>query len=219
MDWRDRIIEIKRMKVRDIAGHPQNPRRHPKHQADALRGMLDEVGKADVLRAYYKDGKLTLWDGHLRQNLDSDQEWWVAITDLTEQEAALMLVAFDPIAALAEQDAERLDALLRDVQTGDEALQELLYELGENAVALKQTEIQGPGEGYLSKSDKRKQIKPVLYVDEIGDFERAILATGNRNRGEAVLEVCRYYLEHSEKGQLHTQFEGFVAAELNRIHR
>lgn len=133
-DWRDRIVEVKRMRVRDILAHEQNPRLHPTGQKDAVRGLLNEVGKADVLRAFTgADGKLKLWDGHLRQDLDPDQEWWVAITDLTEAEAKLMLVAFDPIAALAEQDTDKLEELLRDVNVGDAALQQMLADMAEDA--------------------------------------------------------------------------------------
>ncbi len=134
MNWRDRIVEVKRMKVRDILAHERNPRLHSPVQKEAVKGLLNEVGKADVLRAYTgADGKIKLWDGHLRQGLDPDQEWWVAITDLTEAEAKLMLVAFDPIAALAEQDAVKLEELLRDVNVGDAALQQMLTDMAEDA--------------------------------------------------------------------------------------
>lgn len=134
MDWRNRIIEFKRMKVNEITGHERNPKRHPKHQADAMRGMLDEVGMVDTLKAYYgEDGKLRLFDGHLRQSLDPDQEWPVIITDLTEAEARLMLVAFDPLAALAERDAELLAGLMHDVNVGDAALQQMLTDMAEDA--------------------------------------------------------------------------------------
>ena len=60
--------------------------------------------------------------------------------------------------------------------------------------------------------DKQKQIKPVLYADEVGDFERAIKATGNRNRGQALMEICRFYLEKNAKGQFDFSAENFLAA-------
>lgn len=134
MDWRDRITEFKRMRISEISGHKRNPKRHPKNQADAMTGLLNEVGKADVLKAYYNaEGKLTLWDGHLRQGIDPNQEWWIAITDLNDDEANKMLVMFDPIAAMAEYEREQLDGLLRDVHTGDEALQAMLAGLAKEA--------------------------------------------------------------------------------------
>jgi hypothetical protein len=49
--------------------------------------------------------------------------------DLTEAEEALILATFDPIAAMAATDKKQLDALLRDVATGEAALQEMLAEL------------------------------------------------------------------------------------------
>lgn len=50
-----------------------------------------------------------------------------------------------------------------------------------------------------TSGDPAKQIKAVLYVDEIAIFERALRATGERNRGQALLVVCRAYLDsHAE---------------------
>lgn len=41
----------------------------------------------------------------------------------------------------------------------------------------------------------KHQVKPVLYVDEISIFEQALKATGLRNRGQALLTICKAYLE------------------------
>lgn len=46
--------------------------------------------------------------------------------------------------------------------------------------------------------DKRKQIKPVLYADQVELLERALRKTEKMNRGEALMEICRAYL--GEKG-------------------
>ena len=61
--------------------------------------------------------------------------------------------------------------------------------------------------------DKSKQIKAVLYADEVMDFERAIKATGQKNRGMAVVEICRHYLETHEKGQFHVAIESATQVE------
>ena len=53
--------------------------------------------------------------------------------DLSEQEEALILATLDPIAAMAAADKEQLDALLREVDTGSAALQEMLAGLAEQA--------------------------------------------------------------------------------------
>jgi hypothetical protein len=43
--------------------------------------------------------------------------------------------------------------------------------------------------------DRKKQIKPVLYADEIAVFEQALRATNINNRGQALMTVCRFYLD------------------------
>jgi len=51
-----------------------------------------------------------------------------------------------------------------------------------------------PSKGGRSLGDKKKQIKPVLYVDEVKIFELAIRATGEKNRGQALIKICEAYL-------------------------
>src|SRR5258707_15007068 len=46
---RDRIKELRRVHAKDLLHNPKNWRRHPKAQAEALRGLLAEVGYADAL--------------------------------------------------------------------------------------------------------------------------------------------------------------------------
>jgi len=60
--------------------------------------------------------------------------------------------------------------------------------------------------------DKGKQIKPVLFAADLADFERAILATGVKVRGDALMKICRYYLGHSEEGQQYVGFESLLEA-------
>lgn len=90
-----------------------------------------------------------LLDGHLRAETTPDQEVPVLIVDLDDGEAAKLLATLDPLAAMAERDQEKLDELLRDVQTGDEAVASMLAELaghGESGgpTELKQLPVQPP---------------------------------------------------------------------------
>lgn len=58
-----------------------------------------------------------------------------------------------------------------------------------------------PERSQRSLGDQQKQIKAVLYVDELSAFEQAIqLASelnGLRNRGASLIAVCDFYLEHA----------------------
>lgn len=128
--FRNRIAEIRTVTAAELRANPLNWRRHPQRQADALRGVLSEVGIAAPLIAYHSpqaDNALTLIDGHMR--LTTGGSWPCAILDVDDAEARLLLATFDPISALAETDASALDALLRDVQTGDAAVMAMLAQM------------------------------------------------------------------------------------------
>jgi len=134
MKIRDRIKELRRVKSSELIPNPKNWRTHPIAQQDALKGILAEVGFAGaVLARELDDGSLMLIDGHMRAETTSNQEIPVLVLDVTEAESDKLLATFDPIAALAESDAAALDALLRNVDTGSEALQKMLADLAEDA--------------------------------------------------------------------------------------
>jgi hypothetical protein len=135
MDIRDRITNVEKMRLGDIADNPRNPKTHPKRQGEAIRGVVSEVGWAGVPLIYFSErmGKWAYVDGHLRKQEFPELTANVAKTDLTDQEADYLLLTFDPIAAMAEADKEKLDGLLRDIQTGDSAVQEMLSEMAEKA--------------------------------------------------------------------------------------
>jgi site-specific DNA-methyltransferase (adenine-specific) len=87
------------------------------------------------------------FDGHGRRELDLDAEWDVDIYDLTDAEADLAVATFDPIGWQAEQSRAQLDALLREVSTGDAALQKLLSDVAEESGLYFGNEAAAPGAG------------------------------------------------------------------------
>lgn len=142
MKIRDRIKELRRVKASELIPNPKNWRTHPVAQQDALKGILAEVGFAGaVLARELDDGSLMLIDGHMRAETTNDQEIPVLILDVDEAESDKLLATFDPIAAMAESDAHALDALLRNVDTGSEALQKMLAELADGAGLYQDKEV------------------------------------------------------------------------------
>jgi hypothetical protein len=128
---RDRVKEFRRVPARELLDNEGNPRRHPQAQRDALRGVLEQVGIAGALTAYHSarnGGRLTLIDGHLRRQ-DHDLDWPTLILDVDDEEADLLLATHDPLAALAEYDKPKLDALLEEVRAKAPAVQDMLAEL------------------------------------------------------------------------------------------
>jgi len=72
-----------------------------------------------------------------------------------------------------------------------------------------------PGGMARRLGDKQKQVRPVLYVDELAVFEDAISVTGITNRGQALLAVCHFYIENSdnEKRQQYAEAKNLIASQ------
>ena len=126
---RDRIVELRRVRARDLAPHPKNWRTHPQRQREALRGILAEIGYADALLARETEDGLVLIDGHLRAETTPDQEVPVLVLDLTEEEADKLLASLDPLAAMAGANDAILQELLAGIDTASDPLRALWEEL------------------------------------------------------------------------------------------
>jgi ParB-like chromosome segregation protein Spo0J len=130
MEIRDRVVELRRVRARELVPNPKNWRRHPKAQAQALRALLGEIGNADaLLTRKLPDGRLQLIDGHLRAETMPDEEVPVLVLDLNEEEADQLLLTLDPLAAMATADNQRLNDLLDTVRSDDPAVLALLDEI------------------------------------------------------------------------------------------
>ena len=69
--FRNRIKGLRWVRAGDLRPNPKNWRRHPQAQRDALLGLLEEIGFADVLLVVeLADGSLMIVDGHLRADID-----------------------------------------------------------------------------------------------------------------------------------------------------
>jgi len=113
---RDRIKRLVRVKGRDLAPNLKNWRRHPQAQRDAVKAVLTEVGFAGAALARETEAGLVLIDGHLRAELNPDQEIPVLVLDVTAEEADKILATMDPLAEMAEADQRKRKALLRELR-------------------------------------------------------------------------------------------------------
>jgi ParB-like chromosome segregation protein Spo0J len=127
---RDRIKELRRVPAASLRPSPHNWRTHPPAQADALRGVLADVGlAAAALARELPDGTLELIDGHLRAETLGNEDIPVLVLDVDEAEAKKLLATFDPLGAMADADSERLASLLQEVETDNDALAGMLADL------------------------------------------------------------------------------------------
>ena len=138
---KDRIKELKRVPAGELIPNAKNWRTHPTGQVNAMQGILAEVGWADAVLARETPDGLELIDGHLRKQVALDDMIPVLVLDVDEAEADKILATHDPLAAMAESNAVNLEALLHEVKTGSESLQQMLTDLAEDVgiESMKQT--------------------------------------------------------------------------------
>jgi ParB-like chromosome segregation protein Spo0J len=202
---RDRIRELRRVPAAELRPNPKNWRTHPQAQADALRGVLAEVGIADaVLARELPDGTLMLIDGHLRTETMPDAVLPVLVLDVDEAEADKILATLDPLAAMAEADAAKLDAILREVNTGSAAVQEMLAELADDEGLYNVSEAEPPE---LADGDRApfRQMTFTVHDEQHQAIEAAIskakkdggdASEVNENtNGNALAFICKAYLD------------------------
>jgi len=133
MKIKNRIKGLRYVRANELAPNPKNWRTHPKEQADALRGVLSEIGMADaVLARELADGSLMLIDGHMRAEAIGDEEVPVLVLDVTEEEADKLLAVIDPIAAMAGVNKNSLEELLAGVTTDNSSLNQMLEQLAKS---------------------------------------------------------------------------------------
>lgn len=132
----------------ELAENPANWRRHPEAQVNALTDVLSEVGWAGA--CLFNERTQRLIDGHARRKVALEQgaeKVPVLVGNWTEEQEAKILATLDPIASMAVADKDRLDALLRDVHTGSEALQQMLTDLAEKSGVIPGMQTPTPGNG------------------------------------------------------------------------
>jgi ParB-like chromosome segregation protein Spo0J len=205
MNIRNRVKSLRMVPASDLRPNPKNWRTHPKAQADALRGVLAEVGLADAcLARELPDGSLMLIDGHLRAETLGDGEVPVLILDVNEAEADKILATLDPLAAMADSDAAKFEELLHTVNTSSQALQELIAETAAQAGLYEDLDKPLSEEGdEPSDEDEADEPPPSgvrmvqLFLDEsnIGEFQDACTKLAEEyateNITDTVLEAVR----------------------------
>lgn len=193
---RNRIVQVRRVRFGDVQPLPLNPKSHPQFQREAFRGAVRQVGFASVPLAYHSTklgGKLTWVDGNMRGAELADYEGDVAITDLTDEEAAFAVVTLDPISYLARTDSEMLEAVLHDVHAQSAAVGEMIARYAEGAGlftdGLPENPVEDLTEGPDENPDADRSIKVIVgNADAYAEAHDAIQALLTANpQWEAML--------------------------------
>ena len=128
--WKNRIVDQAEIPPKELLAHPCNWRIHPASQRAALATVLAEIGWVQRVLVNRTTGRLV--DGHLRVLLAQERgepTVPVLFVELSEAEEKAVLATFDPIAGLAEPDAQKLDRLLCDIDSQNPAIRQLLADL------------------------------------------------------------------------------------------
>lgn len=205
--WRNRIVGYGDVDPKTLVPNPANYRRHPKRQADATTGSLNELGWVQDVLVNRTSGRIV--DGHLRVELalqHGAQTVPVKYVELNEAEERLALATLDPLTYMAETDATALEALLQQVNTGDAALQEMLAGLAESVITPSDAEWAGAFGG-LPDEDRApfQQMTFTLHDTQAADVKRAVAlavkhesfdGSPNENgNGNALWLICSRFLE------------------------
>lgn len=117
-EWKNRIVGYGEESPDQLLANPRNHRIHPKRQQDALSGSLDTLGYIQTVIVNKNTGHIV--DGHLRVTMalrEGQLSIPVTYVELTEAEEAQALLSLDPIAAMAANDRDKIDELLKMVNT------------------------------------------------------------------------------------------------------
>lgn len=204
---RNRIIDYREVRAGDLVPFAVdgmvNWRVHSERQRAAMRRELGITGHVGAVLTFEYEGQLMLIDGHMRQDLDPEARLPVLVTDLTPEEAKHVLATFDPLGGLAETDAVALGALVAGDDAFDRAaFQELDAVINEGQAVLDTLAGQLAGGGGSSTDGMGHlppHVKVVVLVPDLEVVEAALYATGLTNRGEALVTICKAYLERHAK--------------------
>jgi len=133
MKIRDRVVEIRKVKAKELLDNPKNWRKHSKYQKRAFQGLLSEIGNATIPLVYETPDGLMLIDGHLRKEMLGSKTIRVAVLDVTEQEADKLLATIDPLTALVDQDSEAFQELVERLEFQAGEVQALVAGVLENS--------------------------------------------------------------------------------------
>lgn len=117
--FRNRIIGYGTKAADQFQAHPQNWRKHPQAQREAVATSLTKVGWVGVVIENVRTGHVL--DGHERiwQALEANEDVPYIQVDVSEDEELLVLATFDPLTLMADPDSDMLRAILADLEQTD----------------------------------------------------------------------------------------------------
>lgn len=201
-------LPVQSLDIQLVVPHPKNTQHHPPAQLRRLKASLSRFGQVKPVVVQFQTagahhGQYVLYAGH---------GVTAAIRELGWQNVSAVLLppTWDELECkgylLSDnmRGAEELDELMLEALSEQQAAGIDLLTVGSSdeelaALAMQLDTPDGSEEATVTptmvpSAQAKKQIKPVLYIDDLADFEAALRKTGLSNRGAALLMICRTYL-------------------------
>ena len=192
--------------IDSLEPHPRNPRRGDLESIRAsiranrfFGALLVQRSTRRILAGAHR------WRAAKLEGIKSVPVVWIEVNDA---EALRILLADNRTNDLSGWDEDGLAKLLQDLSAdgglegtgfGDTDLDELLQVSAASEFQDAEGDSSQPAGTRLS--DPKQVVKAVLYCEQVGILEEALDTTGEMNRGEALMKICRFYLA-SKKRQL-----------------
>ena len=185
------IRELVWVDPKSLDDNPLNWRKHPNRQKNAISASIKANGWSDTLTYNETTGKLI--DGHARKSIairDGIESVPVLVGNWTEEQEKHLLATLDPLAAMAETDADALQSLTESLQE-DTAQMESLAEKDQETLTQLTQELDTYAFN-VSVGDDRKTFLPkqeiVTEIDKTLRHEGAESAFSfDLNIGEEVI--------------------------------
>ena len=131
---KNRIKELRMIPANKIRENEKNIRSHPVRQVEVMTELLEGIGFAGAMIGREdEEGNVVLIDGHLRKEISGKDEVPILIVDLSEDEAATVMAAYDQVTGLGTVDGGSLQDLLEGVDLDGE-LKDFLDSISETDV-------------------------------------------------------------------------------------
>jgi len=191
-------MKIKTVKISSLKQHPKNCNQHPKEQLQEPQNSLDQFDQVKNIVVW--KNKVIAGCGLLEAiKLQNREEIEVVdVSDWDEKKAISFMVADNRLAELAVMDDDLLADLLKDF---DDPLDipGIDEEYIDSLDIIEMQDIDADDIEKRNLGEKRLQIKPVMYLDEISIFEKAIISADEINRGDALIKICKFWIDNHEE--------------------
>ena len=212
------ILRAKAVPIKRLKPYEANPRRHPRRQIDALKGVLVSLGWQTVIVI---DGDNTVVCGHGRLDAAKElaragtavRDWpWhdkvpaVMAADLSARELEELRLADNKLASLGAVDHDKMRAAVADLTGKGSDLARFGFSAADLSAIMKRGPAAGASPAASDAAPVVHEMKFQVHTDQKAGIEAALVlakaepfeadAPNKSANGNALARVCQFYAAH-----------------------